>query len=133
MKTLVCAYYEIKWTYVIIIREKLYKIEKNMASNKEYLDFILEQLSELSDITYRQMMGEYIVYYRGKIVGGIYDDRFLVKPVKSAISLMPDAAYELPYEGAKQMLVVDNVDSKRFLKILFEAMYDELPTPKMRK
>lgn len=104
-----------------------------MASNKEYLDFILEQLSELSDITYRQMMGEYIVYYRGKIVGGIYDDRFLVKPVKSAISLMPDVAYELPYEGAKQMLVVDNVDSKRFLKKLFEAMYDELPTPKMRK
>ena len=104
-----------------------------MASNKEYLDFILEQLSELSDITYRQMMGEYIVYYRGKIVGGIYDDRFLVKPVKSAISLMPDAAYELPSEGAKQMLVVDNVDSKRFLKKLFEAMYDELPTPKMRK
>lgn len=101
-----------------------------MASNKEYLDFILEQLSELSDITYRQMMGEYIVYYRGKIVGGIYDDRFLVKPVKSAISLMPDAAYELPYEGAKQMLVVDNVDSKGFLKKLFEAMYDELPTPK---
>lgn len=78
-------------------------------------------------------MGEYIVYYRGKIVGGIYDDRFLVKPVKSAISLMPDAACELPYEGAKQMLVVDNVDSKRFLKKLFEAMYDELPTPKMRK
>ena len=104
-----------------------------MASNKEYLDFILEQLSELSDITYRQMMGEYIVYYRGKIVGGIYDDRFLVKPVKSAISLMPDAAYELPYKGAKQMLVVDNVDSKRFLKKLFEAMYDELPTPKMRE
>lgn len=104
-----------------------------MASNKEYLDFILEQLSELSDITYRQMMGEYIVYYRGKIVGGIYDDRFLVKPVKSAISLMPDAAYELPYEGEKQMLVVDNVDSKGFLKKLFEAMYDELPTSKMRK
>ena len=125
--------FTIGWTYVIIIREKLYKIEKNIASNKEYLDFILEQLSELSDITYRQMMGEYIVYYRGKIVGGIYDDRFLVKPVKSAISLMPDAAYELPYEGAKQMLVVDNVDSKRFLKKLFEAMYDELPTPKMRK
>ena len=115
--------FTIGWTYVIIIREKLYKIEENMASNKEYLDFILEQLSELSDITYRQMMGEYIVYYRGKIVGGIYDDRFLVKPVKSAISLMPDAAYELPYEGAKQMLVVDNVDSKRFLKKLLEIIF----------
>ncbi len=101
-----------------------------MASNKEYLDFILEQLSELSDITYRQMMGEYIVYYRGKIVGGIYDDRFLVKPVKSAISLMPDAAYELPYEGAKQMLVVDNVDSKRFLKKLFKRCTTNSPRPK---
>ena len=85
-----------------------------MASNKEYLDFILEQLSELEEITYRAMMGEYILYYRGKIVGGIYDDRLLVKPVKSAISLMPDATYELPYEGAKEMLLVDNVDDKDF-------------------
>ena len=109
------------------------KIDKNMASNKEYLDFILKQLSELSDITYRQMMGEYIVYYRGKIVGGIYDYRFLVKPVKSAISLMPDTTYELPYEGAKQMLVVNDVDSKGFLKKLLESMYDELPMPKSRK
>ena len=73
-----------------------------MASSKEYLDFILDQLSELEEITYRAMMGEYIIYYRGKIVGGIYDDRLLVKPVKSAISLMPDATYELPYEGGKE-------------------------------
>ena len=78
-------------------------------------------------------MGEYIVYYRGKIVGGIYDDRFLVKPVKAAISLMPDLSYELPYEGAKEMLLVDNVDSKNFLSQLFNAMYDELPTPKKKK
>ena len=85
-----------------------------MASSKEYLDFILEQLSELEEITYREMMGEYILYYRGKIVGGIYDDRLLVKPVKSAISLMPDATYELPYEGAKEMLLVDDVDNKDF-------------------
>lgn len=76
-----------------------------MASSKEYLDFISEQLSELEEITYRAMMGEYILYYRGKIVGGIYDDRLLVKPVKSAISLMPDATYELPYEGAKEIIV----------------------------
>ena len=78
-----------------------------MASHKEYLDFILEQISELEEITYRAMMREYIIYYRGKIVGGIYDDRLLVKPVKSAISLMPDANYELPYEGAKEMLLVN--------------------------
>lgn len=77
-------------------------------------------------------MGEYIIYYRGKIVGGIYDDRLLVKPVKSAIFLMPDAIYELPYEGAKEMLLVDNIDSKEFLTELFNAMYEELPAPKKK-
>ena len=104
-----------------------------MASHKEYLDFILEQISELEEITYRSMMGEYIIYYRGKIVGGIYDDRLLVKPVKSAISLMPDANYELPYEGAKEMLLVNDVDSKDFLTRLFNAMYNDLPAPKKKK
>ena len=104
-----------------------------MASSKEYLDFILDQLSELEEITYRAMMGEYIIYYRGKIVGGIYDDRLLVKPVKSAILLMPDATYELPYEGAKKMLLVDNVDSKGFLINLFDSMYEELPATKKKK
>lgn len=103
-----------------------------MASTKEYLDFILEQLSELEDISSRAMMGEYIIYYRGKIVGGIYDDRFLVKPTKSALKLMPDAEMELPYEGAKEMLLVDSVDNKEFLKELFEAMYSELPAPKKK-
>ncbi len=104
-----------------------------MASSKEYLDFILEQLSELNDISYKAMMGEYIIYYQGKIVGGIYDDRFLVKPVKSAIELMSNVEYELPYEGAKEMLLVDNVDNKEFLVELFNAMYDELPVPKIKK
>ena len=104
-----------------------------MASRKEYLDFILEQLSELEEIAYRAMMGEYIIYYRGKIIGGIYDDRLLVKPVKSAILLMPDASYELPYEGAKEMLLVNDVDSKDFLTRLFNAMYNELPAPKKKK
>lgn len=104
-----------------------------MASSKEYLDFILEQLSDLEEITYRAMMGEYIIYYLGKIVGGIYDDRLLVKPVKSAILLMPDANYELPYEGAKEMLLVNDVDSKDFLTRLFNAMYNELPAPKKKK
>lgn len=104
-----------------------------MASSKEYLDFVLEQLSGLEEITCRAMMGEYILYYRGKIVGGIYDDRLLVKPVKSAVSLMPNASYELPYAGAKEMLLVDNVDSKEFLSKLFDAMYEELPIPKKKK
>jgi TfoX/Sxy family transcriptional regulator of competence genes len=104
-----------------------------MASTKEYLDFILEQLSELEEITYRAMMGEYIIYYRGKVVGGIYDDRFLVKPVKSATEMMPEADRELPYDGAKEMLLVDDVENKEFLRDLLEAMYDELPAQKKKK
>lgn len=104
-----------------------------MASSKEYLTFILEQLSDLEGISYRAMMGEYIIYYREKIVGGIYDDRLLVKPVKSAVSLMPNAIYELPYDGAKEMLLVDNVDNKDFLTRLFVAMYDELSAQKKKK
>ncbi len=104
-----------------------------MASSKEYLDFILEQLSDLEEITYRAMMGEYIIYYKGKIVGGIYDDRFLVKNVKSAVDKMPDAQLELPYEGAKKMLLVDNVDNKVFLKDLLESMYADLPEQKRNK
>ena len=104
-----------------------------MASSREYLDFILEQLSGLENVTWKAMMGEYILYYRGKIVGGIYDDRFLVKPVKSALAMMPDAEKELPYEGAKEMLLVDNVDSRTFLRDLLTAMYDELPAPKQKK
>ena len=104
-----------------------------MASSKEYLDYILDQLSELDDISYRAMMGEYIIYYRGKAVGGIYDDRFLVKPVKSAVAVMPDAEMELPYKGAKEMLLVDDVENRDFLRDLLEAMYPELPAPKKRK
>ena len=104
-----------------------------MASSKEYLDFVLEQLSKLDEITYKAMMGEYIIYYRGKIVGGIYDDRFLVKPTESAKALMPEADMELPYEGAKEMLLVDDIENKEFLKKLLEAMYDELPEPKKKK
>ena len=101
-----------------------------MASSREYLDYILEQLSELDDVSARAMMGEYIIYDRGKIVGGIYDDRFLVKPTKSAAAMMPDVAMELPYEGAKKMLLVDEVDDRDFLKELLEAIYPELPAPK---
>lgn len=104
-----------------------------MASSKEYLDFILEQLSELDDVTYRAMMGEYIIYDRSKIVGGIYDDRFLVKPTKAATVMMPNADKEVPYEGAKEMLLVDDVDNREFLKDLLEAMYDELPAPKKKR
>ena len=104
-----------------------------MASSKEYLEYILDQLSDLNDISYRAMMGEYIIYYGGKVVGGIYDDRFLVKPVKAAVVMMPDADMELPYEGAKEMLLVDDVEDREFLRELLEAMYDELSAPKKKK
>lgn len=104
-----------------------------MASSKEYLDFILDQLSELDGISWRKMMGEYILYRHGKIVGGIYDDRFLVKPTRSAAEMMPDAGREIPYEGAKEMLLVDNVENREFLRELLEAMDGELPAPKPGK
>ena len=103
-----------------------------MASSKEYLIFILEQLSGLDDITYRAMIGEYILYYRERVIGGIYDDRFLVKPVRAAVNLMPNAEMEVPYEGAKGMLLVDDVDDREYLVKLFEAMYDELPERKKK-
>ena len=114
-----------------IIKFKIGGLE--MASSKDYLQFVLEQLSELQEITYRAMMGEFIIYYRGKIVGGIYDDRLLVKPTKSAISYMPTVTYEIPYENAKEMLLVEEIDNKDFLTGLFNVMYDELPTPQPKK
>jgi TfoX/Sxy family transcriptional regulator of competence genes len=103
-----------------------------MASSKDYLDYILDQLSGFDDISYRAIMGEYIIYYRGKVVGGIYDDRFLVKLVKAAVGMMPDADMELPYEGAKKMLLVDDVENREFLRELLDTMYPELPTRKKR-
>ncbi len=103
-----------------------------MASSKDYLDYVLEQLSGLDDISYRAMMGEYIIYYRGKVVGGIYDDRFLVKPVKSAAAMMPNADRELPYEGAKEMLLVDDTENREFLRELLDTMYPELTARKKR-
>ena len=104
-----------------------------MASSKDYLELILEQLPRLDDISYRAMMGEFIIYYRGKVVGGIYDDRFLVKTTKSALTMMPNADMEVPYEGAKEMILVDDVENREFLRELLEAMYKELPAPKKKK
>ena len=104
-----------------------------MASSVEYLDYVLEQLSDLEDVSYRPMMGEYLIYYQDKIVGGIYDDRFLVKSTKSAKKMMPDAEYVSPYPGAKEMLKVDIIDDRAGMMELLEAMYDELPSPKKRR
>ena len=104
-----------------------------MASSKEYLEFILEQLPGSNDTSYRAMMGEFIIYYRGKVVGGIYDDRFLVKPTKSALTMIANADMEVPYEGAKEMILVDDVENREFLRELLEAMYKELPAPKKKK
>lgn len=101
-----------------------------MPSSKDYLAFVLDQLSLLHPISYRAMMGEYILYYRGKIVGGIYDDRLLVKPTDAAKKMMPDAPLETPYEGAKPMLLVEEIDDREFLKDLFDATANEPPDPK---
>ena len=103
-----------------------------MPSSKEYLEYVMDQLSGLQDVAYKAMMGEYIIYYRGKIVGGIYDDRFLVNPVKAALTMMPDAEMEIPYEGAKEMILVDDVENRSFLAELLENMYEELPAPKKK-
>ena len=104
-----------------------------MASSREYLDYVLEQLSGLEEVSYRAMMGEFLLYYQGRVIGGIYDDRLLVKPTPSALAMMPRAERELPYEGAKEMLLVDNVDSREFLEALLTAMAQELPAPKKRR
>lgn len=103
-----------------------------MASSKEYLDYVLDCLRDCSDITYRKMMGEYLLYYNGKVFGGVYDDRFLVKIVPLSRKMLPDAVPELPYEGGSPMLPVAE-ENPLFLKELVEAMCDELPTPKQRK
>ena len=103
-----------------------------MASDKEYLAYVLEQVSGLKGITYRPMMGEYILYYNGKIVGGVYDNRLLVKPTPAAKELLPEAPLEYPYEGAKQMILVDALDDRLFLERLFKALYLELPAPKKK-
>ena len=103
-----------------------------MATSKEYLAFVLDQLSGLPESSHRAMMGEYVLYYRGKVIGGIYDDRLLLKPTKAAERIFPDAERDIPYEGAREMLLVD-VDDKEALAKLIEAMYPELPEPKSGK
>ena len=101
-----------------------------MASSKEYVDYILEQCDGLSA---RAMMGEFVLYYGGKVVGGVYDNRLLVKPTPSAKKMMPDSPMELPYEGAKEMLLVENMEDKAFLQSLFAVIAEELPTPKRKR
>ena len=104
-----------------------------MASTKDYLDYVLEQLSEAEEISYRAMMGEYILYCQGKVFGGIYDNRFLIKPTASAKRMLPDAPTELPYEGAKEMLLIEDMEDRELLRELIGAMVNELPAPKKRK
>ena len=101
-----------------------------MASGKEYIAFVLEQCSGLSA---RAMMGEYLLYYSGKVVGGVYDNRLLVKPTKLALAIMPNAPRELPYEGAKEMLLVEDIENRDFINQLFASISDDLPAPGKKK
>ena len=104
-----------------------------MASSKDFVDYVAEQLSDLDGISFRKMMGEYIIYYRGRIAGGIYDNRLMFKPVRSAVEYMNEVIMDLPYPGAKEMILVDNLDDREYLTGLFQAAYDELETPKKRQ
>ena len=104
-----------------------------MASSKEYLAFILDQFSELEEMSYRPMMGEYILYYRGKIIGGIYDNRLLLKPVKVIMDQLGQTRLERPYEGAKEMILLEDLEDKSFLARLIKDMYEVLPAPKVKK
>lgn len=104
-----------------------------MASSKDFLEYILDRLSELEDITHRSMIGEYIIYYKGKIAAYVCDNRLLVKPVEAAKNMIPQAIYEPPYEGAKDMILVENTDDKQFMTSLFQAMYGQLPEPKKKR
>ncbi len=101
-----------------------------MPSSRNFLLYVLDNLSNLRDITYRKMMGEYILYYRGVVIGGVYDDRFLIKPLKSALMLLPDAEMDIPYEGAKKMLRVDDISDRKLLASVVNAIYDELEAKK---
>lgn len=104
-----------------------------MATSKGYLEFLQEQLSDLGDIRVRSMMGEYLLYYKDKLVADICDDRLFVKPIPAAVDYMPVCRYAPPYEGAKEMLLVEEVDDRQFLEGLIRLLYDNLPAPKPRK
>lgn len=102
-----------------------------MSSTEQYLDFVLDLLGELEDVAHRKMMGEYVLYYRGKVIGGIYDDRFLLKVTPASLRLLPEAPRAIPYEGAKEMLLVE-VEDRDVLRDVVDAMWEELPAPKKR-
>ena len=104
-----------------------------MATGKQYINYLSEQLANLDGIVFRPMMGEYLLYFNGRLAGGVYDERLLIKPVQSARAYMPDAEEAIPYEGAKPMILVDNTDDKEFLCGLFNAIYNDLPEPKIKK
>ena len=103
-----------------------------MSSTDQYLEFVLDLLGELDDVAHRKMMGEYVLYYRGKVIGGIYDDRFLLKVTPASERLLPDAPRATPYEGGKEMLLVE-LEDRDTLHDVVDAMWEELPTPKKKK
>lgn len=103
-----------------------------MATGREFLNYVLDQCADL-EVRARPMMGEYVLYYRDKVAGGLYDGCMMLKDVPAARALLPDAAPEPPYPGAKPMLAVDRLDDRAFLRELFEAIYPELPAAKPRR
>ena len=90
-----------------------------MSSHKEYLDFVLDNAPYL---TFRKMMGEYLLYYDKKLVGGVYDDRLLVKNIPAARDYLKNPALETPYDGAKPMILIEDVENREMLKVLFDIL-----------
>lgn len=103
-----------------------------MSTTIDYYEYLQEQLEPIGNIRYRKMMGEYCVYYRDKVIGGIYDNRFLIKNINASRLYLPNTTLEIPYQGAKPMILVEELSDKELLKKLMIAMYEELPTPKKK-
>ena len=103
-----------------------------MSTSKDFVAYVMEQLSGLEEVSNRAMMGEYVLYYKDKVIGGLYDNRLLLKPVPAALELLPDGPMELPYQGAKKMLLIEDLENRELLERLFTAMYDQLPATKKR-
>lgn len=105
-----------------------------MATSKEFHDYTVKTLQKIGDVTTRKMMGEYLVYYQGKLVGDICDNCLFLKPTESVLRLLPDAERGYPYEGSKTLMVmVENVEDEKLMTAVLNGMYQELPEPKKKK
>lgn len=105
-----------------------------MATTKEFHDYVVDSLQRIGNISTKRMMGEYCIYYRDKLIGDICDNTLFLKSTESVLRLMPDAERAYPYEGSKTLMsVVEDVENTELMKVVLNAMYEELPEPKKRE